>query len=1324
MVSLNSRRGVLFGILGLLMVAGAVPAGAQTEPGSVFTDDDGNIHEQNIEFIHAAGITRGCNPPVNDNYCPQLPVTRAQLASFMTRAFDLAPSTTDHFTDDDASVHEGDINSIADAGFVFGCGTGLYCPDDNVSRAQLASVFVRAFGFPASSTDHFLDDDTSVHEDDINALAEVGVTRGCSVDPANYCPFDPVLRDQFASFMARALRLPVNRAPAADPASVTTDEDTAVSIVLTGTDPDGDILAYTVVSGPANGTLSGVAPNLTYTPAPDFSGVDEFTFSVRDDVFTSPIATVDLTVVAVNDAPTLDPIGDQPVDELVSLEFTASAADIDVGDTLAFSLDPASVTAGMSIDPSSGVFAWTPSEVQGPGVFSVTVTVTDDGAPNLSDFETFDVTVAEVNVAPVLGAIGDQSVDELVSLGFTATATDADIPANDLAFTLDAASVTAGMSIDPLSGVFAWTPSEAQGPGVFSVTVTVTDDGAPNLSDFETFDITVNEINVAPTAAAQAYDSVGNVSIVVPAGSGLLTGATDTDSPPQALSVDSFDATTTGGGVVTAVDSATGAFTYTSAPGYTGTDTFTFTVIDDGPGTLASAPATVTITVADLIWFIDNSAAGANDGTLANPFQTIGAFNASADVAAGDDVYLAETGTDYSAGIALDNNQRLIGGGATGASLDAVLGITLPTHSATLPAIGGTSPLIDAAGAGVTVANGNEVRGLDISTTGGVGLTGTSVGGLVVDDVASITSSGAAGIVLSGGSAVAITIDAVTVTASPSGGINLTTMPGTTNLAGVDITTTGGTGLLATNAGTINITGLANAIDSTNGPAVSLTGGTTIGMSGASFESISASGGSAGIVLNATGTGAFTVTGDGASDAADLTRGRTSVGAGGPIALGSGGTISNTTGHSIQLTNASNVTFRNMVVTSDAAGSRRGISLTGGAGLTVDNTRITGFSDDGIHATGLVGLTVTHSEVETNAKSADSIANDESNLTFIDVSGIALIDNSLIRDVNQDNVRISSCEAAACGGTSLAVTFDNVAIRDTLAGAGGNDGILIRSFNDANVALTVTNSEFTNNRSNGIQHNTNDAATAGSTTVTDSVFYGETVEINIAHQGTTHSFNIANNTIRNQLGTVAHTSNAVNVFLGGLSGPGSVLSGTISGNTVGNAAIADSGSLFGQGIELFASGAGTLTANVSGNTVRGMEFGSAFRAISSSHTGTINVTAKTNTLDVTATSGFPLAGLDLTAGALPSDTGTMCADITGNTSFVGETFWAGAYITTAAGSPTINLVGYGGAANDLTAIEAFLDSAATTVNPPAVGSFTTTLGAGTVSGQVAPCPLP
>ncbi len=97
-----------------------------------------------------------------------------------------------------------------------------------------------------------------------------------------------------------------------------------------------------------------------------------------------------------------------------------------------------------------------------------------------------------VNVAPVLGNIGDKAVDEQDTLSFTATATDQDLPAQTLTFSLDQASLGAGMTIDSNTGEFSWTPSELQGGGTYPVRITVTDDGTGNLTDFETFNITVN----------------------------------------------------------------------------------------------------------------------------------------------------------------------------------------------------------------------------------------------------------------------------------------------------------------------------------------------------------------------------------------------------------------------------------------------------------------------------------------------------------------------------------------------------------------------------------------------------------------------------------------------------------------------------------------------------------------------------------------------------------------------------------------------------------------------------------------------------------------
>ena len=199
--------------------------------------------------------------------------------------------------------------------------------------------------------------------------------------------------------------------------------------------------------------------------------------------------------MVVNTSPTLAAIGSKTVDEQVNLTFTANATDPEVPpQVLTYSLDAAAIALGMSINSASGAFTWTPTELQGGSSYSATITVTDDGACSLADSEIISITVNEVNVAPVLALIGDQTVNVPATITFTATAADSDIPVNALAYSLDAASIALGMSINAVTGVFTWTPTIGQAGMTYAVTITVTDNGInpANLSDSETFYIMVN----------------------------------------------------------------------------------------------------------------------------------------------------------------------------------------------------------------------------------------------------------------------------------------------------------------------------------------------------------------------------------------------------------------------------------------------------------------------------------------------------------------------------------------------------------------------------------------------------------------------------------------------------------------------------------------------------------------------------------------------------------------------------------------------------------------------------------------------------------------
>jgi hypothetical protein len=176
-----------------------------------FYDDDGSLHEGNIESIAAAGITKGCNPPANNRFCPDDSVTRGQMAAFLVRALGLTDNGGGgRFHDDDGSIFENDIDRLAAAGITKGCNppkNDHFCPDDTVTRGQMAAFLVRAFGYTdTGGGDRFRDDNGSIFEHDIDRLATAGVTKGCN-PPANdrFCPNEMVSRAQMASFLARAL---------------------------------------------------------------------------------------------------------------------------------------------------------------------------------------------------------------------------------------------------------------------------------------------------------------------------------------------------------------------------------------------------------------------------------------------------------------------------------------------------------------------------------------------------------------------------------------------------------------------------------------------------------------------------------------------------------------------------------------------------------------------------------------------------------------------------------------------------------------------------------------------------------------------------------------------------------------------------------------------------------------------------------------------------------------------------------------------------------------------------------------------------------------
>src|SRR5207247_2538198 len=246
---------------------------------------------------------------------------------------------------------------------------------------------------------------------------------------------------------------------------------------------------------------------------------------------------------------------------------TASDADLPAN-TLTFSL--VSAPGGVTLDPSSGVLTWTPTEAQGPSTNLITVRVTDNGAPQLSDTKSFTVVVTEANSAPVLSAIGDQIAIARTQLTFTNSATRSEVPPEAIDFSL--VSAPGGVTLDPSSGVLTRTPTEAEGPSTNLITVKVTDNGAPELSDTKSFTVVVTEANSAPVLSA-----IGDQIAFAGAQLTLTNSATDGDVPANMLTY-SLDPSAPAGAFI---DPENGLFTWTPATNQVpGTNVITVRVMD------------------------------------------------------------------------------------------------------------------------------------------------------------------------------------------------------------------------------------------------------------------------------------------------------------------------------------------------------------------------------------------------------------------------------------------------------------------------------------------------------------------------------------------------------------------------------------------------------------------------------------------------------------------------------------------------------------------------------------------------------------------------
>jgi len=418
----------------------------------------------------------------------------------------------------------------------------------------------QSLSIPAASG--VLSNDSDVEGDSVTAVLEIGPKHGTldfmadgsfvytpaanydGVDGFTYHVNDGTLDSQRVAVQldVRAVADPPSLAPIADRS---VNELTTLSFKVAATDPDlpDDKLTFSLDPGsPAGATIDPNSGLFKWTPTEE-QGPGTYMITVRVKDASSPatedVKSFKVSVNEVNRLPVLAPLFDRYIDEGTTLDYVVSATDADVPvQALHYALAPGA-PAGARIGALDGRIVWATDESTGPGLYAITIVV-DDGSFNSSVAGTIRVHVAEVNRPPVLDPIPDAVLLPGESLDVFAHATDSDLPANLLTFSLRVGG-PAGVSIDPSTGEIHWTPTPDQS-GRRRITVGVADDGRPSYVVYRSFTVDVRE----PAVAAAPSIAVDSSAASVAGQSLALSGRFASDSSgPWAGVVDYGDGTGT-----------------------------------------------------------------------------------------------------------------------------------------------------------------------------------------------------------------------------------------------------------------------------------------------------------------------------------------------------------------------------------------------------------------------------------------------------------------------------------------------------------------------------------------------------------------------------------------------------------------------------------------------------------------------------------------------------------------------------------------------------------------------------------------------------------
>jgi hypothetical protein len=355
----------------------------------------------------------------------------------------------------------------------------------------------------------------------------------------------------------------VNDAPTIISSPITTaTEDQLYVYDVDATDVDvGDTLTFGLTAYPTGMMINATSGVISWAPTNAQVGINSVTVVVSDENGSTVTQPFTITVTNVNDPPTINSVSNTTAIEDVQYIYDVEATDVDMGDTLSYSLT--TKPSGMTIDNATGLILWTPINNQ-VGSNNVVVLVLDGNGG--TDTQSFNITVANVNDPPSITSTPITTATDDVLYTYDVEASDVDV-GDTLTYSLTA--YPTGMTINANTGLIEWTPNDGH-VGNNSVTILVSDGNGG--SDTQSYSISVTDANDQPTIISTALNTAMEDTV--------YTYDVDVLDPDNDILA--FSLTTYPNGMT--IDNATGLIQWTPMNGQVGLNNVVVLVLDGNGG--------------------------------------------------------------------------------------------------------------------------------------------------------------------------------------------------------------------------------------------------------------------------------------------------------------------------------------------------------------------------------------------------------------------------------------------------------------------------------------------------------------------------------------------------------------------------------------------------------------------------------------------------------------------------------------------------------------------------------------------------------------------